>query len=89
MIKLKCMITIDPKSIETPKLQGYLQGSVGPRPIAFASTMDVKGNPNLSPFSFLMFLALILPYLYFHLQDEFVTTQLSILLLMLKQPAKS
>ena len=52
MIKLKCMITIDPKSIETPKLQGYLQGSVGPRPIAFASTMDVKGNPNLSPFSF-------------------------------------
>ncbi|OAB28178.1 NADH-FMN oxidoreductase RutF, flavin reductase (DIM6/NTAB) family [Flavobacterium fryxellicola] len=46
------MITIDPKSIETAKLQGYLQSSVGPRPIAFASTMDVDGNPNLSPFSF-------------------------------------
>jgi flavin reductase (DIM6/NTAB) family NADH-FMN oxidoreductase RutF len=46
------MITIDPKSIETAKLQGYLQSSVGPRPIAFASTMDAKGNPNLSPFSF-------------------------------------
>ena len=46
------MITIDPKSIETAKLQGYLQGSVGPRPIAFASTMDAQGNPNLSPFSF-------------------------------------
>jgi flavin reductase (DIM6/NTAB) family NADH-FMN oxidoreductase RutF len=46
------MITIDPKSIETAKLQGYLQGSVGPRPIAFASTIDNKGNPNLSPFSF-------------------------------------
>ena len=46
------MITIDPKSIETAKLQGYLQGSVGPRPIAFASTVDDKGNPNLSPFSF-------------------------------------
>ncbi|MBG6110589.1 flavin reductase (DIM6/NTAB) family NADH-FMN oxidoreductase RutF [Flavobacterium sp. CG_23.5] len=46
------MITIDPKSIETAKLQGYLQGSVGPRPIAFASTIDDKGNPNLSPFSF-------------------------------------
>jgi hypothetical protein len=25
------MITIDPKSIETAKLQGYLQSSVGPR----------------------------------------------------------
>jgi flavin reductase (DIM6/NTAB) family NADH-FMN oxidoreductase RutF len=46
------MITIDPKSIEIAKLQGYLQSSVGPRPIAFASTMDAKGNPNLSPFSF-------------------------------------
>ena len=46
------MITIDPKSIETAKLQGYLQSSVGPRPIAFASTMDANGNPNVSPFSF-------------------------------------
>jgi flavin reductase (DIM6/NTAB) family NADH-FMN oxidoreductase RutF len=46
------MISIDPKSIETAKLQGYLQGSVGPRPIAFASTVDEKGNPNLAPFSF-------------------------------------
>ena len=46
------MITIDPKSIETAKLQGYLQSSVGPRPIAFASTMDAEGNPNVSPFSF-------------------------------------
>ena len=46
------MITIDPKSIETAKLQAYLQSSVGPRPIAFASTMDANGNPNLSPFSF-------------------------------------
>ncbi|MFV8368466.1 flavin reductase family protein [Flavobacterium sp. LB2R40] len=46
------MITIDPKSIETAQLQGYLQSSVGPRPIAFASTMDAQGNPNVSPFSF-------------------------------------
>ncbi|MFE3867258.1 flavin reductase family protein [Flavobacterium sp. LS2P90] len=46
------MITIDPKSIETAKLQGYLQSSVGPRPIAFASTVDTEGKPNLSPFSF-------------------------------------
>ena len=46
------MISIDPKEIPTAKLQGYLQGSVGPRPIAFASTVDKEGNPNLSPFSF-------------------------------------
>jgi flavin reductase (DIM6/NTAB) family NADH-FMN oxidoreductase RutF len=46
------MISIDPKIVETAKLQGYLQSSVGPRPIAFASTMGVNGIPNLSPFSF-------------------------------------
>ncbi|MFT4983845.1 MAG: flavin reductase (DIM6/NTAB) family NADH-FMN oxidoreductase RutF [Flavobacterium sp.] len=46
------MISIDPKSIETAKLQGYLQSSVGPRPIAFASTVDENGTPNLSPFSY-------------------------------------
>ena len=46
------MISIIPKEIPTAKLQGYLQGSVGPRPIAFASTIDHNGKPNLSPFSF-------------------------------------
>lgn len=34
------------------KLHNYLLGSVGPRPIAFASTIDKDGNKNLSPFSF-------------------------------------
>jgi flavin reductase (DIM6/NTAB) family NADH-FMN oxidoreductase RutF len=38
---------------ESPQaLHQYLLGSVAPRPIAFASTVDDKGNPNLSPFSF-------------------------------------
>jgi flavin reductase (DIM6/NTAB) family NADH-FMN oxidoreductase RutF len=46
------MLTIDPKKIEVPKLHHYLLGAVGPRPIAFASTIDKEGNPNLSPFSF-------------------------------------
>ena len=46
------MITIDPKELSTVKLQGYLQSAIAPRPIAFASTMDVNGKPNLSPFSF-------------------------------------
>lgn len=46
------MISIEPKDLSPVKLQGYLQGAVGPRPIAFASTVDSDGNPNLSPFSF-------------------------------------
>lgn len=46
------MKSINPKEIEVPKLHRYLLGSVGPRPIAFASTIDSKGNINLAPFSF-------------------------------------
>lgn len=46
------MISIYPKDIPTPKLHGYLLSSIAPRPIAFASTIDENGNPNLSPFSF-------------------------------------
>lgn len=46
------MLTIDPKEIPVPKLHHYLLGAVGPRPIAFASTIDKDGNPNLAPFSF-------------------------------------
>jgi flavin reductase (DIM6/NTAB) family NADH-FMN oxidoreductase RutF len=46
------MLTIDPKEISTGKLHGYLLGAIAPRPIAFASTIDADGNPNLSPFSF-------------------------------------
>ncbi|GIV39646.1 MAG: flavin reductase [Thermonema sp.] len=44
--------TIDPKDISTRELHGYLLGAVAPRPIAFASTIDSRGNVNLSPFSF-------------------------------------
>ena len=46
------MISIEPKDISPAKLQGYLQSAIAPRPIAFASTIDKKGKPNLSPFSF-------------------------------------
>ena len=46
------MISINPKEIPTSKLHGYLLSSIAPRPIAFASTIDKDGNPNLSPFSF-------------------------------------
>ncbi|MFK7783059.1 flavin reductase family protein [Psychroserpens sp.] len=46
------MISFDPKDISTARLHGYLLSAVAPRPIAFASTIDSDGNPNLSPFSF-------------------------------------
>lgn len=46
------MKSIDPKELPIPKLHGYLLGAVGPRPIAFASTVDKEGKPNLAPFSF-------------------------------------
>ncbi|MEN8965094.1 MAG: flavin reductase family protein [Polaribacter sp.] len=46
------MLSIDPKEISTGKLHSYLLGSIAPRPIAFASTIDTNGKPNLSPFSF-------------------------------------
>jgi flavin reductase (DIM6/NTAB) family NADH-FMN oxidoreductase RutF len=46
------MLTLDPKELPIPKLHQYLLGAVGPRPIAFASTVDADGNANLAPFSF-------------------------------------
>lgn len=41
-----------PGQIPTSQLHAYLLGSVSPRPICFASTVDEDGHPNLSPFSF-------------------------------------
>ena len=46
------MLTIDPKNESVPTIHRYLLGAVGPRPIAFASTVDEKGVDNLAPFSF-------------------------------------
>jgi len=46
------MLTIVPGSIPAQQFHSYLLGAVAPRPVAFASTVDKDGNPNLSPFSF-------------------------------------
>lgn len=46
------MLSIDPKELPIPQLHGYLLGAIGPRPIAFASTIDTDGHANLAPFSF-------------------------------------
>lgn len=43
---------IDPKRISAPELHSYLLGVIAPRPIAWASTLDAKGNVNLAPYSF-------------------------------------
>ncbi len=44
--------TINPQDLSTADLHGLLLGTVTPRPIAFASTVDAEGRVNLSPFSY-------------------------------------
>ncbi|MEI6507321.1 MAG: flavin reductase family protein [Bacteroidota bacterium] len=44
--------SFNPKEIKAGELQALMQGSIAPRPICFASTIDKNGNVNLSPFSF-------------------------------------
>jgi flavin reductase (DIM6/NTAB) family NADH-FMN oxidoreductase RutF len=44
--------TIDPSKISHSELHRLMLGAIAPRPIAFASTIDADGRPNLSPFSF-------------------------------------
>lgn len=46
------MLTINPEELKTKDLHQFLLGTVSPRPIAFASTIDENGNPNLAPYSF-------------------------------------
>ncbi len=43
---------IDPAQIATRDLHQYLIGLVAPRPIAFVSTVNEQGQPNLAPYSF-------------------------------------
>lgn len=44
--------SFDPETLETRDLHQLLLSAIAPRPIAFASTIDSKGNVNLSPFSY-------------------------------------
>lgn len=46
------MITVDPKSVSTGEFHAWMLHAVAPRPIAFASTIDNEGVPNLAPYSF-------------------------------------
>lgn len=46
------MLRIIPEETQTKDLHQFLVGSIAPRPIAFVSTVDEEGNPNLAPYSF-------------------------------------
>ena len=46
------MKTIIPSDISAIQLQQVMQTAIAPRPIALASTINAKGEVNLSPFSF-------------------------------------
>ena len=44
--------SFDPASLNPSDLHAKLLGGIAPRPIAFASTVDAEGRPNLAPFSY-------------------------------------
>ncbi|MGQ3013572.1 MAG: flavin reductase family protein [Flavobacteriales bacterium] len=46
------MISFSPQDKTPLAVQAYLQAAIGPRPICFASTINARGEVNLSPFSF-------------------------------------
>ncbi|MBK6830319.1 MAG: flavin reductase family protein [Flavobacteriales bacterium] len=46
------MKSFDASKLSVGEVHGLLVGAIGPRPIAFASTIDAQGRPNLSSFSF-------------------------------------
>lgn len=59
------MLTLNPKELDSRVFYSYLTGTVAPRPIAFASTIDKLGNVNLSPFSFFNIMGINPPILVF------------------------
>lgn len=46
------MLSLEAAAINQQYLHRIMLGTIAPRPIALASTIDNQGNPNLSPFSF-------------------------------------
>lgn len=46
------MRSFTPSEMSTPQVHGLLLSAVAPRPIAFVSTTNADGKPNLAPFSF-------------------------------------
>jgi flavin reductase (DIM6/NTAB) family NADH-FMN oxidoreductase RutF len=44
--------TIRPEETSLGTFHSYMLAAIGPRPIAFVSTIDAEGRPNLAPYSF-------------------------------------
>lgn len=44
--------SLNPKEMKSSEVQKWLQGGIGPRPVAFVSTISIDGIKNLAPFSF-------------------------------------
>lgn len=44
--------SIDPDSVPRHDFHQFIVGAIAPRPIAFVSTVDQEGRPNLAPYSF-------------------------------------
>ena len=59
------MKTINPSEKTVKEIYNYLTQAIGPRPIALASTVDLKGNPNVSPYSFFNIFSINPPILVF------------------------
>ena len=58
-------MTVDLQALTPMERQHYLQASVAPWPICFASTVDKEGRVNLSPFSFFNLFSTTPPVLIF------------------------
>lgn len=58
-------MTIHLEEVSTIQRQSYLQHAIGPRPVCFASTIDMEGNVNLSPFSFFNLFSITPPIVVF------------------------
>ena len=52
MIVERSFRSFDPEELSKGKLYDFLVAAVQPRPIAFVSTINPQGHPNLAPFSF-------------------------------------
>ncbi len=52
MSRTRTTQSFDPASLPVKDRYGLLVGTVAPRPIALASTVDAEGRPNLAPFSY-------------------------------------
>lgn len=59
------MKTIIPSEVSAVELQTIMQTAIAPRPIALASTINEKGEVNLSPFSFFNMFSTVPPVIIF------------------------